>query len=655
MSIATSSTRFRYVEEQTDEFLALFPHRFDYIYAKHPPQGQKPAWRTESRHPLADRLINQGAHLFGVRFSKQTRYSLLDIDIGSQYHPNRDPFAISNLIAALEPLGLSSYIACTSSYSGGIHLYFPLNAAHNSWELATAIVTQLEQSGFTIAPGQLEVFPNPRPYSAGAPSLFNAHRLPLQMGSYLLNQDFQPIWSNRTLFVQQWRFAQTQNSLNSCLLKRLLRQAKRRADQVSGRAEKFLQDLTAEIEQGWTGLGQTNRLLGRIAMRTYVFHHILFGGQPLIGQALVNEIVAIARSLPGYQDWCQHQPEIEKRASEWARCVENSRYFPYGLEKLSSKAPAADPGSGSATTPSWNQRQSLATREKIRLAIANLLETNSLPVGVTDRFRLLTRCGIGGSSLYRHRDLWHPEFLSSNEMELNGDRLKLGSELEPEVESADDRRSAPLNDLEGDLIINPWIDPELDLTIDQFTDQIPDLTDYVSAQANSQGFVRRDQKNLEADQDHQSGQCPIASSTSLLAVIGCNLKQHQDSSHSLDQNLLPVGCNSLIDRNINDPSVISRSQVFQMAVENLEKHQAPQAKLSQLCQEFPAFTEENCNRQDDQDYSALLVAIAIEVRRLGWSRAQISQQLWFCFGKRRQAMLLHCELLQWLEWLREQC
>ena len=62
---------FGYVREENDPylapFLALWPNRFDYIFASHPEPGKKPDWQTESRHPLGDRLIQQGAYLYGIR------------------------------------------------------------------------------------------------------------------------------------------------------------------------------------------------------------------------------------------------------------------------------------------------------------------------------------------------------------------------------------------------------------------------------------------------------------------------------------------------------------------------------------------------------------------------------------------------------------
>ncbi|MBD2068928.1 hypothetical protein H6F93_15595 [Leptolyngbya sp. FACHB-671] len=418
MTITQSSNYFQYVQEWDDCFLALFPHRFDYIWAEHSTSDTAVEWKTEIRHPLSDRLIRQGTYLYGVRFGAETNYCLLDIDIGSLYHPRRDPFAISRIVNALEPLGLVSYIACTSSYSDGLHLYFPFGQTQSSWQLAIALACLLENAGFKLLPGQLEIFPNPKPYATdGNLSLFNAHRLPLQTGSYLLNEAWQPIWGTSQTFVAQWQLSQGRNDIDSKTLKQILKQAKRKHFGISGKAEKFINDLNAEIELGWTGYGQTNRLLGRITMRAYIFHHILSGGEPLQGDALVDEIVETAHSLPGYQEWCRHQHEIEHRAQEWARCIENSHYFHFGDQSKRSEPEVQDPELLAAIdqSPSWNQRQSAATRDRIRRAIADLLEKNSLPARATARFQALLKYGVGGASLYRHRDLWHPNhFIGSD-------------------------------------------------------------------------------------------------------------------------------------------------------------------------------------------------------------------------------------------------
>lgn len=403
-----------YVQESQDEFLALFPHRYDYIWAEHTPPGVPVAWQTETRYPLSDRHISQKTSLYGVRFGSETSYAVLDIDAGSAYHPRRDPFAISTLVQSLELIGLSSYVGITSSSSGGLHLYFPFDRPQSSWKIAIALASTLEAAGFKVYPGQLEIFPNPKPYSPDrTPSLFNAHRLPLQSGSYLLNAEFQPIWTTQQFFLEQWRFCQTENILDSDAIQKILSQVKRLAFAVTGKADKFINDLNLEIDLGWTGTGQTNRLLGRITMREYIFRHVISGGEPLTGQLLIKAIVDVARSLPGYTQWCRHQHEISQRAEEWAYCIENSHYFPYGTSQGKFQAKTVSPSLTEAVnhTPSWNQQRSATTRDRIRYALTDLLEKGTLPPKATARFRTLLSYGIGGGSLYRHRDLWHPAHL----------------------------------------------------------------------------------------------------------------------------------------------------------------------------------------------------------------------------------------------------
>jgi len=322
-----TSLKFRSIKETSNEFLSLFPHRYDYIHAPHPEPGQKPDWKTESQHPLSDRLIQEGESIYGIRFSKTTRCLLTDIDIHSLYHPRHDPLAISRLVAALEPLGLVSFIPITSSYSGGIHLYFPFDTDQISYELAQAVQTLLEKAGFKIAPGQLEIFPNDRGFVDGKPALYNAHRLPLQAGSYILDQDWQPIYSSEQEFVRQWQFCQRRNPVTRKAIKKIIKNRRKKYPIVKSGGGKLLNDLNAEIEPGWTGSGQTNHLLGRIAYRARVFHHIIHGGLPVTGDELVQEITGIAKSLPGYDEWCQHKHEIEAKATDWARSAGRSHTY----------------------------------------------------------------------------------------------------------------------------------------------------------------------------------------------------------------------------------------------------------------------------------------------------------------------------------------
>ena len=403
MIAAFKKQRSEYVQEADNAFLDLWPHRYDYLYAPHPDPGAKPDWQTQSSHPLADRLLLQGSYLYGVRFGSTTRYGLLDIDAGSPYHPRRDPLALARITAALEPLGLVEHLCITSSDSGGLHLYFPFSEALSSWRLAVALSALLENAGFKIFPGWLEVFPNPKPFTTdGSISLYNGHRLPLQQGSYLLNQDLAPVAATEQTFVRHWQSASERNVINTVTLKQTIRQAKRKTYRVTGKAEKFINDLHADIEPGWSGSGQTNFILGRITLRSYIFGHVLYAAAPLAGEALVKDIVRIARALPGYTDFCGHQRDIEDRARDWAQCIENSHYFHYGNDKPTT----------ASTTLTWNQRQQEQARDRIRAAALDLFRSNQWPEGITARFDALCAAGISGSTLYRHQDLWHPLHLA---------------------------------------------------------------------------------------------------------------------------------------------------------------------------------------------------------------------------------------------------
>jgi hypothetical protein len=396
----THSQPFRYIPEHTD-FLSLFPHRHSYLWAPHPKPGDRPDWQTETKHPLSDRLIQQGAFLYGVRFGKLTHYLMLDIDASSQYHPSRDPYAITRIVAALEPLSLTHHVSLTSSYSGGLHLYFPFYQGQASWAIANAAAALLEANGIVSTPGQLELFPNPRRYSTSL-SDYNGHRLPLQAGSYLLDDDYQPIFTTRDRFVERWNFAEAQNHVSREAIDLVLKQFERRRWMfIQQKALKFLNDLNAEIEPGWTGFGQTNRLLGRIALREYVFFHVLHNTEPLTGLALQMRILEVAIALPGFKQWSKHQDDLPQLICYWARSVEASpKYYPYGGNAIAAKQEET-------TSLSVNQQRSLAARQRIEKAVQELEEVGQFPAGIKARHFALKAKGIGTNTLYKNKDLWY--------------------------------------------------------------------------------------------------------------------------------------------------------------------------------------------------------------------------------------------------------
>lgn len=61
----------------------------------------------------------------------------------------------------------------------------------------------------------------------------------------------------------------------------------------------------------------------------------------------------------------------------------------------------------------WNQRQEADARDRIRQAVVILMEKDAWSEGTMARFKSLCAKHISGSTLYRHKDLWHPDFLAS--------------------------------------------------------------------------------------------------------------------------------------------------------------------------------------------------------------------------------------------------
>lgn len=391
---------FKYVEEW-DDFLDVFPHRACFLWAEHPESNQRPEWQTENRHLLSDRLITQGSFLYGVRFGAMTNYLMIDIDKGSIFHPTRDKFAIDRMIHCLEPLGIVCGVPIQSSYSEGIHLYLPFAIAQKTWAIAKAAESLLQSGGFKLQKGQCELFPNPRSATGRD---YNGHRLPMQQGSYILNSDLEPCSSSRSDFACRIRLAENKNVVTEETVnqttKAFFRQQPRK---LRFSSQKFLNDLNADIEVGWTSSGQTNHILGRIAIREYVFFHALCGGSPINGERLASRICEVAEDLPGYYAHCAHRVDIVDRCLYYARCVEASKYYPYGGEN---SLRVID---GSPSSNEWNQKQAAEARERIKAAIADLRANALYPDGIRNRVTALKAYGISSNTLYKHTELWHVE------------------------------------------------------------------------------------------------------------------------------------------------------------------------------------------------------------------------------------------------------
>lgn len=386
----------------------------------------KPQWQTVTNHPLRPRVLwslwQDANTLVGVRFTHETCYALLDIDAGSAY---RNADAVAQIRAALETIGITRTLLLRSSWNGGLHLYIPLPEPVSTFNLAVTLKECLKAQGFSIKEGQLEIFPNAKAYGVKAFIEYQAHRLPLQpsSGSCLLDDDLNPIGNSLSRFFWMWDGAAANQDLDS--LKQALlvgrNNHRKRPKRRSHPVEDWRTDLETEIAEGWTDFGQTNHLLKTIGCYGVVFEQFQ-------GQVLEEYILRIATSRPGYEEFCRHHTDIDRRVKAWARAAENY-YWPMG------SAPKRTGDLHQNNIVPFNQQLSKDAQERIQQAVETLRQQNALPTGITARADAITRqFNISKKTLYRYPSLWKPD----SQQEEKGKR--------PEVASFSSVSQAPAQD-----------------------------------------------------------------------------------------------------------------------------------------------------------------------------------------------------------------
>jgi hypothetical protein len=322
----------------------LFHIGFNFITAENTP---KPKWRTNRKYRLTRgefvKRYSDELTLLGVSFGTTTKYFLLDIDCGSKNHPDNDPTALPKIRQLLEQVGIVRTDLIRSSHSGGIHLYgfFPKNVS--TIRLATLLHVTLIDAGFEIAKGQLECFPNPKPYGEkGHFTYYNPHRVLLQpkSGGFLLDEDGNILLSAENLTHENMlagfltRVEQSAQAQDMELLSRMMDTCYAKYTSNAGIAKyqhhhkdytevarEWKENLELTIQTiGWTAHGQTNTLLPN-----FIAYGVVFLG--LKGEELKNCLYDLIQSAPGYHDYCRHQHEIKAVIKGWVENTERQGYY----------------------------------------------------------------------------------------------------------------------------------------------------------------------------------------------------------------------------------------------------------------------------------------------------------------------------------------
>jgi hypothetical protein len=402
-------------------FIQYFHHGWSFIQAPMPERGERPDWRTENRYPLQPRnLWSQYCDdetLLGLSFYKETNYMLLDIDRKSANHPENDRERYDGIQETMESIGLCRPVPILSSDSDGIHQYYFLPQTVHSFTLAATAKHTLQKAGYTVRDGQLELFPNPKPYNPSKPTSFKAHRLPLQKRSFLLDWDLQPI-DNNVETLLDWADSSASGQDLETLLE-AMQQTWHRIQKEYYRSGKrdvveWCFHLQEQIGQGFTSFGQTNTLLRVCACYAIVF-------LKLGGTDLYDYVLETITTAPGYRQYCRHQHEIEIRVKDVVRSAERY-YYPYPGNPLRDKTykehfDGAEEKSKVVAFTHPSQKRHEETLERITAVVAMLKGAGEFPATVYQRTRAIIAkskeaYGVGGSQTTLHKPeylpLWHP-------------------------------------------------------------------------------------------------------------------------------------------------------------------------------------------------------------------------------------------------------
>lgn len=429
--------------EEGKRFCQFFNHRYSFIEANLNGED-RPEWKTISAYPIEHRnLWNRFLDpdtLIGLSFGSTSHYAVIDIDRGSPYHPHNNEAAFKELLGAYEDVGFNDHLIVQSSWSEGLHVYFPLPKEVPTHKLAVMMKLTAIRAGFVVKDGTLEIFPNAKPYNKEHPTPYKAHRLPLQVGSYLLDKDYQPYSDSIKTFldlVEQAAEAQDIELIETAIEAAHQAKAFRYIKGDGSKAAAFAKDLKEQIEEGWTDFGQTNDLLRIIGTYGRVF-------EGLEGKALADYIATTAQGLPGYREFCRHQHHIGNRAKDWARCIEKF-YYPYGSDpiRVGTFAEMVDKG---AKENKVNEERQMSAIDRIKQGVESIKEKLAeIPERVGEMKEMLINAikelfGVRPSdqTLNRYPELWHPNFLREVEIII--------LEETPQEDTLDLEPEAPISD-----------------------------------------------------------------------------------------------------------------------------------------------------------------------------------------------------------------
>ena len=344
--------------------------------------------------------------ILGKRFGQLTNYLLIDVDVHSPFHPSN--MGLKPILSAMESMGLCRYLVVRSSDSGGLHIYFPLAQPVSAWGLACAAHAALSAANVQVSGGICELFPNRKAYNAQ----HNGHRLPLQQGSFILDDDFRCIGNNKTQFLALWQCC-TAGQDNALLAELLDEKPLPIPKQIS---------VNSLPPIAWTGKGQSNEVMKQL---------VNYGDRALglnTIESLANWMRAVAPQLPGFDAFASAESKNDLTRYDWA-CRWARSHF------KSARLYAAK------TSYDHNAMVAAEALERLRVALDQVVIVGKFGVkklwyALSDISRRLFGVGFGWTLFQKHRKLImakvkNPRTLGLSSKNKEGKNLLSSESVEP--------------------------------------------------------------------------------------------------------------------------------------------------------------------------------------------------------------------------------
>lgn len=243
----------------------------------------------------------------GIRPECLTTWAVIDIDAKgrfSRYHPaSEDGEGIEPVLDAMKGVGLVEPLIFLSSFSGGIHLWYPLGQAIRTCELAKIIENAVLAAGLEVRDGILELRPNRKSND----SSYKLIRAPL-------TGEGNRLWADGLGYVEElqvlsifWKRAQEKNrvKLTSPRLTNSVHSPSNTRGPVKSKGK--LNAAKERLCEGFTGPGQTQSLK-LMALQVARFSE---GISEIY--ALRERVCELLENAPGFTKHCGHQAEILRR------------------------------------------------------------------------------------------------------------------------------------------------------------------------------------------------------------------------------------------------------------------------------------------------------------------------------------------------------